>query len=109
MKRQISVKALRSTGATLKQMYDEALTYLGNIGYNKEQIFALTEADRIIRTFMFVQGSEKILVEYQQDTVEEVLKIAFGQTEIKFVYDILLMRFNQIARDKNGNVFVFNN
>jgi hypothetical protein len=106
MLKQISVKAIKGKNA-LKQMYNEAQIYLDNIGFSKEQILSLTDSDKAIRTYLFSQGKEKILLEYQQDNVEEVLKLVFHPMEIKFVYDILLMRFNQLAKEK-GSVYIFN-
>ena len=108
MSKHISVKALKSTGASIKQLYEEAQKYLLNIGFSKESILSVTEATRVTRVNLYSQGNEKVLVEYHQDTVEETLKLTFKPSEIKFVYDILLMRCNQIAREKYGNIVVFN-
>lgn len=106
MLRQISVKAIRGKNS-LQQMYNEAQVYLDNIGFSKEQLLSVTDKHSSIRTFMFKEGKEKILLEYQQDSVEEVLKLVFHPMEIKFVYDILLMRFNQLAKEKSS-VYIFN-
>jgi hypothetical protein len=108
MSKQISVKALKTSGASIKQLYEEAQKYLLNIGFAKEPIFSVTEASRVTRVNLYAQGKEKVLMEYHQDLVEEILKLTFKPSDIKFVHDILLMRFNQVAREKQGNVLVFN-
>ena len=91
------------------KMYKEAHKYLQNIGFKKTALAAVTDKNTTLRTFYFVQGKEKIILEYKQDQVEEVLKIVFKPLDIKFVYDILLMRFNQIAKENKNKIYVFNN
>ena len=106
MLKQISVKSIRGKNS-LKQMYNEASVYLDNIGFSKEMIFSMTDNQSSLKTFIFSEGKEKILLEFQQDTVEESLKLVFHPMEIKFVYDILLLRFNELAKEK-GSIYVFN-
>ena len=106
MLKQISVKSIRGKNS-LKQMYNEAQVYLDNIGFSKDMLFSMTEDQLSIKTFIFSEGKEKILLEFQQDTVEESLKLVFYPMEIKFVYDILLLRFNELAKEK-GSIYIFN-
>ena len=107
MLKQISVKTLRTSDASLKQMYDEAQTYMKNIGFKKIELVSVTELDNTFRSFLFSQGKEKVLLEYRQDKFEEILNLGFTPMEIKFVYDILLLRFNQLAKKKKENIFIF--
>ncbi|AJF61092.1 TPA: hypothetical protein HA239_01045 [Candidatus Woesearchaeota archaeon] len=107
MAKQISVKAVKSTGSSLSSMYKEAQTYLMNIGFSKMPLLALTSKEQTFRSYIFSQGREKVILEYKQDEYEEVLNLVFNETEIRFVYDILLMRFNQLARDEKS-VFIYN-
>ena len=105
MLRQIQVKSLQEPGK-LRKMYDEARGYLENIGFRRTPLLSLTDADQTLRSFMFEQAGEKVLVEYKVDSFEETLKLVFCPLEIEFVYDILLMRFNQI-RGENKQIFIY--
>ncbi len=107
MPKQIYVKSVNGS-PLLKKMYDEAQTYLGNIGFSKTPLFSLTDSEVTIRSFLFSTGHEKVIMEYKKDLFEEVLKLNFAPLEIKFVYDILLMRFNQLASEERGNVYIYN-
>jgi hypothetical protein len=107
MLKQIYVKSLHTSGSLVK-MYEEAKTYLQNIGFLKIPLMAVTDIEHTFRSYLFSQGFEKVMLEYNKDMHEEVLKLVFTPAEIRFVYDILLMRFNQIARDEEGNVFIYN-
>ncbi len=106
MLKQISVKTVKGKDS-LKQMYNEAQVYLENIGFEKTPVFSLTDKHMMIRSFIYSHGKEKVLIEFQQDSVEQVLKLVFHPMEIQFVYDILLLRFNQLAKEKES-VHVFN-
>ena len=108
MSKQISVKAVNASGAILIKMYNEALKYLENIGFIKTPLMSITDKNKIFRSFLFSQAFEKVIIEYQKDSHEELLKLVFNPLEIKFVYDILLMRFNQIASEQKDKVFIYN-
>ena len=108
MSKQISVKALKVSGGSIKQLYEEAQKYLLNIGFAKEPMFSVTESTRVTRISYYSQGNEKVVMEYHQDLVEESLNLTFAPMDIKFVYDILLMRFNQVAREKQGSIVIYN-
>ena len=108
MLKQISVKSIKSKGSNLKSMYNEAQKYLENIGFKKTPLVGVTSKNQVFRSFLFAQGDEKVILEFKQDNVEEILKLIFEPLEIKFVYDILLMRFTQIAKEKDNTVFVYN-
>ncbi|MEK6916418.1 MAG: hypothetical protein AABW92_01620 [Nanoarchaeota archaeon] len=107
MSKQISVKSIKSEGSSLEKMYKEAQKYLMNIGFSKMPLLAVTSKDETFRSYLFSQGKEKIVLEYKQDKYEEVLNLTFNQSELRFIYDILLMRFNQLARDEKS-VFIYN-
>lgn len=109
MSKQISVKSINVNNGTITQMYKETQTYLENIGFRRTNLLSITEKDTKKRVFMYSQGKEKVLIEYNKDKYEEILKAVFEPMEIKFVYEILLMRFNQLARKKSDSVFVYNN
>jgi len=104
---QISVKSLKVSGESLTQMYDEARSYLESIGFNKTALLSVTDKDLTLRTFLFKEGGEQILLEFKQDKYEEVLKLAFFPMEITFVYDILLMRFNQLSGGQKNGIFIY--
>ncbi len=108
MSKQISVKSMRTKGSNLNSMYEEAHKYLKNVGFNKTPLVAVTDKNQVFRCFLFEQADEKVILEYKIDSVEEVLKLIFEPLEIKFVYDILLLRFTQIAKEKHNKVFVYN-
>ena len=108
MSKQISVKSVKANDALLKKMYDEANTYLETIGFTRTPLISITDLDNTFRGFLFTHGKEKILVEYKKDLFEEILKLVFQPLEIQFVYDILLMRFRQIAMDEQESVFIYN-
>ncbi|MCM2324844.1 MAG: hypothetical protein NDI94_00120 [Candidatus Woesearchaeota archaeon] len=105
MLKQISVRSIASTGASVKKMYDEAQTYLENIGFKKTELMSVTDSGNTFRSYIFTQGKEKVLLEMKQDPVEEMLKLVFSPMEIKFVHDILLMRFNQLGKEKG--IFIY--
>jgi hypothetical protein len=107
MSKQISVKSIKSSGESLKQMYNESVTYITNIGFKKIPVVSVTDKKNTVRTYLFTHGKEKIILEYCKDEYEEVLKVAFSPMEIKFVYDILLLRFNQLARNKENKIFIY--
>ena len=107
MSKQICAKSLAG-GVSLKGMYKEAVTYLENIGFKKSPILSVTDIDQTTRIFFFNQGFEKVVLEYRQNPFEEVLKLIFKPSEIRFVHDILLMRFNQLAREQEDKVFIYN-
>ncbi len=107
MLKQISVRSIASTGASVQKMYEEAQKYLENIGFKKVELVSVTDSGSAFRSFLYVQGKEKVLLEMKQDPVEELLKLVFTPMEIKFVYDILLMRFNQLGKEKG--TFIFEN
>ena len=106
MSKQIYVKSVK--GVLIKQMFDEAGEYLINIGFSKTPLISITDKDITFRGFLFSSGREKVLVEYKKDAYEEVLRLDFTPLEIRFIYDILLLRFNQIASDQKDNVFIYN-
>lgn len=107
MLKQLSVKTLKSSGASVKQMYDEANKYLENIGFKKISLVSVTSVDGVLRSYVYFQGNEKIILEYSQDRIEETVKLMFTPMEIQFIYDILLMRFNQLAKDKEKSIFIY--
>ena len=107
MSKQICVKSINDTDM-LKKMHNEARLYLENIGFKRTPLMSLTDMDNTFRSFLFSQGKEKILVEYKKDLHEEILKLVFNPLEIKFVYDLILMRFNQIASSEKDKVIIFN-
>ena len=108
MSKQISVKSTNTSEPVLKKMYDEAQKYLENIGFIKTPLMSLTDKDHTFRSFLFSQAFEKVVLEYKKDNYEETLRLIFNPLEIKFVYDILLMRFNQLAQDQEDKVFIYN-
>ena len=109
MSKQIWVKSVKQGEILLKKMYDEAQEYLENIGFVKTPLLSVTDADLSLRSYFFTQAGEKIILEYKRDMFEEILKLTFNPLDIKFVYDILLMRFNQLASDeKERNIFIYN-
>jgi hypothetical protein len=107
MSKQISVKSVKSSGASIKELFEESKSYLTNIGFKKNTIAVVTDKENSTQTLLFFHGNEKVIIEFKQDAYEEVLNLAFAPMEIKFVYDILLMRFNQLAREKNKGVFIY--
>jgi len=107
MSKQLSVKSLKSMGGSVKQMFDETQSYLSNIGFERTPFLAITDKEMTVRTFLFTHGKEKIILEYKQDMIEETIKLVFSPMEIKFVYDILLLRFNQLARDNKKGIFIY--
>ena len=70
------------------QMYKETQTYLENIGFRKTELLSILDKNTKRRVFMYSQGKEKVLVEYEKNEYEEVLKAVFEPMEIKFVYEI---------------------
>lgn len=108
MSKQICVKSLAGMGVSLNEMYKEAISYLVNIGFTKSPVISVTDKHQTTRVFFFTQGFEKVILEYKQDAFEEVLKLVFNPSDIRFVYDILLMRFNQLAKEKEDRVFIYN-
>ena len=108
MSKQIHVKSLRANEGLLSKMYDEAQKYLATIGFAKEPMLSVTDDSTTFRGFLFTSGFEKVMVEYKKDMYEEVLRLTFSPLEIRVVYDIILMRFNQIAGQEKESVFIFN-
>lgn len=104
--KQIFVKSLKENKSLLN-MYDESQKYLETIGFEKILLLSITDLDETFRSFMFQNGEEKIIIEYKKDMYEEVLKLVFS-TKITFIYDILLMRFNQLSSDDRESVFIYN-
>ncbi len=108
MSRQIQVKSINTLEAPLKKIYTEAHRYLESIGFKKTNLVSVTDKDKIIRSFLYTQAGENVILEYKKDMFEEVLKLIFSPMKIKFVYDIILMRFNQLARNDSERIFVYN-
>jgi hypothetical protein len=108
MLKQIYVKSINGGDVLIKKMFDEAVKYLDNIGFVKTPLVSMTERDMHFRSAMFSQAGEKVLIEYKKDLFEEVIKLVFTPLEIKFVHDILLMRFNQIAAEEKDSIFIYN-
>lgn len=108
MSKQISVKSINTTDPLLRKMYDEAQKYLENIGFIKTPLMSVTDKNHTFRSFLFSQAFEKVVLEYKKDSHEELLRLIFNPLEIKFIYDILLMRFNQLAQDQEDKVFIYN-
>jgi hypothetical protein len=108
MSKQICVKSVKGSLDMIRKMYNEAQTYLENIGFKREPLMSITDTDSTSRSFMFSQDFERVMIEYKKDKHEEVLKLQFSPARIKFVYDILLMRINQLASEQRDNVFVYN-
>lgn len=108
MLKQIFVKSTKISDSLIKKMYDEAQKYLENIGFSKTQILAVTDPNITFRSLMFTSGKEKVLVEYRKDQFEDILRLSFEPLEIKFIYDILHMRFRQIASDEQEGIFISN-
>ncbi len=106
MLKQIHIKSIKNE-VLLKRMYDEASNYLESIGFKKTPLLSVTDAEVTFRGFLFASGNEKVMIEYQKNLFEEVLKLVFAPMEIKFIYDILLMRINQIASDERDSVFIY--
>ena len=107
MLKQISAKSIDNK--SVKQLYDESIKYLENIGFSKEPLLSVTDRNRVYRSFVFRHGKEKVLLELNKDEFEETIKLIFAPMNIEFVHDILLMRFNQVARQESGRIFVYNN
>lgn len=108
MSKQIAVRCMIGGETQLRKMHEEAITYLENIGFAKESLLAITDNDTTFRSFLFYSGDEKVMLEYKKDMYDEMLKLVFSPLDIKFVYDILLMRFNQLAAEEKNSVFIFN-
>lgn len=108
MSKQIAVKCLNGGELQLRKMYEEAMTYLENIGFSKETMLSITDTDMTFRSYLFTSGNEKVLLDYKKDMYDEILKLVFSPMEIKFVYDILLMRFNQLAAEDKKSIFIHN-
>ena len=108
MSKQICVKATDDSNNNLTQMFKEAKKYLENIGFFQTPLISITDKDSTVRTVLFSQGHEKVIMEYKKEFSEEVLKLVFNPLEIKFIYDILLMRFNQLADQNKDKVFIYN-
>ena len=106
MLKQIYAKSLG--GEYLGQMYKESMTYLKNIGFHKTQLLSVTDRGSVYRWFVFTQMKEEIMIEYKKDDGEESLKLVFSPSDVEFIYDILLMRFNQIAAEEKDKVFIYN-
>ncbi|MEM3374373.1 MAG: hypothetical protein QXE31_04080 [Candidatus Woesearchaeota archaeon] len=104
--KQIYVKSLKENKSLLS-MYEEAHKYLETLGFDKILLLSITDSDETFRSFLFKNGEEKIIVEYKKDMYEEILKLVFS-THITFIYDILLMRFNQISSEERESVFIYN-
>jgi len=104
MLKQISLKSIDNN--SLNKIYKETITYLENIGFIKTPFISFTDKDVIYRCFMFQSGQEKVLFEFRKDNHEELLQLVFSPMEITFVHDILLMRFNQAARE-SGKMFIY--
>jgi len=108
MSKVISVKSIKSSGQSIKKMYEESVEYLTNIGFQKTTLVFVNDKTTALISLMFSQGNERVLLEFQQDSIEEKLHLKFSPMRIKFVHDILLMRFNSIAKKSNNKVFIFN-
>ena len=108
MSKQIAVKSINATGPVLKKMFEEAQKYLENIGFIRTPLMSITDKDHTFRSFLFSQAFEKVVMEYKKTSNEEILRLIFNPLEIKFIYDILLMRFNQLAQDQEDKVFIYN-
>jgi hypothetical protein len=108
MSKQIFVKSIKISDSLIKKMFDEAQKYLENIGFSKTQILSVTDQNITFRSFAFTSGKENILVEYRKDMFEDILRLSFAPMEIQFVYDILLMRFRQIASDEQEGIYISN-
>jgi hypothetical protein len=109
MLKQINVKSVKPNEGLLQKMYEESQKYLDAIGFTKTALLSVTDQDTTFRGFIFTSGKEKIIVEYKKDLYEEAFKVIFSPLDIKFVYDILLMRFNQIAMDEKESVYIYSN
>ncbi|MEM2139071.1 MAG: hypothetical protein QXM96_02875 [Candidatus Woesearchaeota archaeon] len=103
--KQINIKSIKENKVLL-QIYQEAQKYLENIGFEKFLLISLTDADETMRSFLFQSGEEKIIIEYKRDMYEEIVKIIFS-TKITFVYDILLMRINQLSNEEKESIYIF--
>jgi hypothetical protein len=102
------VKSVKISDTLIKKMFDEAQKYLENIGFTKTQVISVTDQNITFRSFIFTSGKETIIVEYRKDMFEDILRLTFAPLEIQFVYDILHMRFRQIASDEQEGIFISN-
>ena len=104
MSKQISVKTLH-TSPSIKLMLEETHSYLDAIGFVKEHVLSISDQESDLNTYIFKYEKEVIIMEYRKTKFEESLKLKFNPLSIHIVYDILLMRFNQI---KEEHVLIFN-
>ena len=108
MLKQIFVKSVKINDSLIKKMFDETQKYLENIGFGKTQVLSVTDQNITFRSLIFTSGKEQVLVEYRKDMFEDILRLSFEPLEIKFIYDILLMRFKQIASEEQEGIYISN-
>lgn len=107
MEKQIFVRSLGQNKLVVEKLFQETFNYLRELGFKSTPICAIGDSIGVYNSVLFEDNCEKILIEYSSFGKSRVLKLTFSLDSIQFVYDILLMRFNQIARNEQDFISIY--
>ncbi|MBN2422903.1 hypothetical protein JXB41_06765 [Candidatus Woesearchaeota archaeon] len=106
MSKQILVKTLGNTQQTIKNIFNEIVPYLEYFGFKKHPIINASNKGGNYQGILFKYDEESIFLEYVSRSNEEAIKLNFYPLRVNVIYDVLLMRINQIAKLQREQVFI---
>lgn len=106
MSKQVMVKTIGTEKKTIKTLFRELVPYLKYFGFKEMPMMAYDQKEGVYQSFVFECNDEKILMEYFTSSKEEVLKLSFFPMNVSVIYDVVVMRINQIANLQREQVFI---
>ncbi|MBD3203521.1 hypothetical protein GF327_04455 [Candidatus Woesearchaeota archaeon] len=106
MSKQITIKSPEKKDSSIMKLYVELATYLKYFGFKIFPMIEINTKKKIYKTILFCFEGENILIEYINSKNELMLKVNFYPLNVSVIYDMILMRINQIARLQKEKVII---
>lgn len=107
MQKQIFIRSLGKNKYVPSKLFNETVQYLQALGFKKTPVVSMSKKDGFYSSILFEEKEERIVLEFNSMQEEQIIKLSFAPLNIEFIYDILLMRFNQIARIEKDTICVY--
>ncbi len=106
MSKQIFISASGARNRAIERIFKDIVPYISYFGFRKHPMIFMEKEGKQLSCMLFVYEDETIFLDKQVSQDESVMRLMFTPAKNQVIFDVVMMRINQISRRLDQGIFI---